>query len=499
MLNAELKEISKHLENIAIKEDRIKFNLYMNKSFLKGLEKIERKRSEYYMNVVGPFLQKYEKQMFNTEPNIADMITYLRNKYNTYLHFQQPELASIAEKIFQNSMNFEFFLNNKKVNFDSIATHIETNRDPKMRKLAWNNFLILGERNKELYFHLFFLRKKAAHKLGFPDLYQWSIAQRQIQDISVPVKIIAKVVRNKIEKLLYERFNIKMSHLHPWDLKYYCLLSSSKANEIFRQRVKTKQFKNILEKVINKSGYNLNELNINFYKAQIPYDGLCIGTYSKKADILFNPRGSFESLTYLFHEFGHAFHTVRQKSNCYLSAEAEDNFFYEGVAYCFEKIAVNQEFIEEELGLQKRDALALLQQAKFRQLFDILSILIRLEFEKKIYKYDINLNEIDKVYADIYKDFTGIEHPPNAYWASPVYFARDMFTVLDYLLAENVVEQTMPAIYRHPYYKNYLDIVPLVDKYYVSQTLNWNKKIKNLTGSYLTPKFLIKEVKSENK
>lgn len=494
MLKEEIELISEHLADIERRENQVKFNIYMKKRAQKNLESIEHEKSEYYKTTVGPFLKRYRNKLTNVDPATIVMIRFLEDNYNMFLYFDQPKLTQIAAKIIQNSMSFNFSINRQSLNYAKIINTLTSNDNPEMRRLAWENLVTLGEHNKDLYFHLFHLRKEAINKMGYPDLYKWHLTRRQLLNTDIPIYILFKTARSKLEELLRNTFKIKMANLHPWDLQYYSL--QNEANKIFKRRVKSKQFKSILTNAVQKAGYRLKELNINFYKADIPYDGLCIGTYGQKAELLFNPRESFESLTYFFHEFGHAFHTIRQKNDYYLLAASEPDFFYEGVAYCFERIAVNQEFIENELGLQKEDAMLHLKEFKLRQLFDILSILVRLEFERRIYKHNININEIDKMYADIYAEFMGIKHPINAYWASTVYFAREMFSVLNYLLAEMIVEQTMQAINQKSGCRNYLEIMPLVDKYYIlpGNGINWNDKIKNLTGSLLSPKFLIRSL-----
>jgi oligoendopeptidase F len=497
MLKDKLQEISEHLEEIEVRENQAKFNFYM-KTYHESIERIENERTKYYKSIVGPFLRRYKTRLSGEESDIIAMMKFLGNNYDNLLHFKQPNLMEIAEKIIQNSMNFEFSINGEKLSRAETISTLEFNNDPKMRKLAWDNFVTLGKQNRDLYFRLFSLRKKIIKKLGYPDLYKWSIMHRQLQDLDIPTYLIARVARNQLGELLHNAFNVRMSHLNPWDLKYFCLYSEN--NDVLK-KLGSKQFNYILERVVKGSGYDLKKLNVKLYKAEIPYDGLCIGTYFKKAVILFNPRESFESLTYLFHEFGHAFHTVRQKSNYYLLAAAEPSFFYEGVAYCFEKIAINAQFIEKELDFPKNEVASILRQARLRRLYDILTTLVMVEFEKNIYLTDIHIDEIDQLYSRLYENLMGIKHPKSAYWASTVYFAREMFSALDYLLAEMIVNQSMPAIYQKSNCKDYLSIIPLLDKYYIlpGGKIDWNYKIRSLTGSFLSSKLFIESIKNEKK
>ena len=496
MLRKKIKEISNYLEILGDKENQAKMNLYMKKGAQYNLKSVENERTEFYKSIICPFVSKYRKELNNEEEDISAVMRYLDNKCTSFYYIKNPELVEISEKIIQNSMNFSFSLNGKIANRADNINVLLSNNNAELRKSAWNSFVFLGEENTNLYCRLFYLRKQFVDKLNSSNLFQWKMKNYQLQDMLLPVNEIAIIVREKLEKILYNKYNIKLSNIYPWDLKYFCL--ANKDNEGFNRNIKIRNFKDILENVVNKSNYNLSDLNIGIFKADIPYDGLCIGWFSKKANILFNPRESFESLTYFFHEFGHAFQTVRQQSDCYILSKAEAGLFYEGVAYCFERIAVNDKFIEEELGLKGAESLYLIEQAKLRQLYDIIMVLVNIEFERKIYKHNVNINEINHIYANIYENIVGIEHPRNAYWASSVYYAREIYPFLDYLLAEMIVEQTMPYIYNDTNYNNYTSIISLLDKHYIlpNTNANWNFKIKNLTDSILSPKILINHIKN---
>lgn len=495
MMRKELQKISESLEYIAQKENQAKFELYMKKPMSNSLEKIEEERVEYYKRVVGPFIKTHKDKTGEESQDLITMMRSLEKNYNSLICSSQTEIKRIAEMIFQNNMDYKFSINNRKATRAEAIHALETDDDASMRQRAWENFSSLGGLNRDMYVQLFLLRKETMRELKCPDLFQWNIEQRQLQDTNIPLFSIAKIAREKLASSLSDLYNIELSELHPWDLKYSCL--HNRLEKDVRRKYQYGKFLNLLKLVVNESGYDFESLNINFYKTEIPYDGLCIGTYSQKVELLFNPRETFESLTYFFHEFGHAFHTIRQQNDNFLLAQAETDFFYEGVAYCFERIAANEQFMEQKLGLKERDILILLRQLKLRQLLDILSIIVRIEFEKRIYKCDINPDDIDEVYAEIYKELTGIEHPPTANWASSVYFAREIFSVLDYLLAEIIVEQTMASMYKKSDYKNYLSIIPMLDKYYIlpGNGTYWNDKIKAFTGSYLSPQILMKCIK----
>ncbi len=485
MLKHKLEEISNCLERFSEREDKAKFNMYMNLPH-ERLESIENERLAYYKNVIEPFIKTYKMNFFCKNDELYRKIQYLTKNCIQYIHFNKVSLSSIAQDIIQNCIKFNFAIDGKNVSRSKILKILESSSDPKLRKKAWDNFVLLGEKNKRLYVKLFHLRSEEIKILKFLDIKQWINYQYGLKNFDINISSIAHDVRRELANLLENLYNVKLSNLKPWDVDYFC---SFTPNDKFS--IQENQFENILKKTLKSSGYDLNKMKIRFYKVEIPYDGLCIGTFFDEAKILYNPRKTIESLSYLFHELGHAFHTIRQKGNDYLLASAESSAFSEGVATCFEKIVMNPLFLKQELKVKKDDIFFLLKRMQLKYLYDILKMLIGVEFERNVYLQ--NYDNIDQLYSNIYQEITGIEHPQNSFWASTIHFARDIYSLLDYLLAEMISNQTLYTIYKKQGYKNYLYVIPLIDKYYIlpGGKIDWKEKIKSLTNSYLIPRFFI--------
>ncbi|MFY9153628.1 MAG: hypothetical protein WAO52_16540 [Prolixibacteraceae bacterium] len=364
-------------------------------------------------------------------------------------------------------------------------------------------------------------RNEFAVNFGYPDFYHLALETKdqtpqQVQILLDEIELKTREqffeAKKVIDKLLSKRYGIQAADLKPW---HYNDESSSYLPKAFILKMdslfadvdpiqKTAQFfegiglpvQDVFENSDLKDGPGRAKLT-----AMINVD------FKNDIRLIAGIRHSYDGMYRMMHLGGHASHYKSISDRVPYLIKAPPAVIYEGVSRCFENLASNYDWLNEEIPItdEKQKQIVLICQHihQVDRMFRCRIQLLMSEFEREIYRNPDQ--DLDVLWQNMNLKYLGIKYPEkinDSYWASGKFSTNLACNVHNFVLADVFAAQLQHSIKTrvldktNGIYKNNKAIGKyLVDNLYqYGNLLPWEQLIEKATGEPLNSSYFVNQM-----
>lgn len=360
-------------------------------------------------------------------------------------------------------------------------------------------------------------RNEIAASLGFSDYYHLLLEEKdqspqKIRSLIAEIELktrdqffeAKKVIDNKLAK----RLGISVKQLRPWHYndgrasylpKSFILKLDSLLAQTDPVQRASGFFAGIglpIQDVIDKS-----ELRKGSMDATIIID------FKNDIRILGGITNTFDGLTKILHEGGHATHYKNISDDLPYLLKGPSLFIAEGVASYFSNLVFDSEWLCNEISCDEKTknqiAIICRHFRQVDQLFRIRKQMVFAEFEREIYTYPDQ--DLDLLWHNLNLKFLGINYPMekgSCFWATNKYFKSLSCNIQNYVVAEVFAAQLKHTIDNKILNKRTLGLKNnkavgkyLIDNLYrYGDLLPWEELIEKATGEPLNSAYFVEEL-----
>ncbi len=292
------------------------------------------------------------------------------------------------------------------------------------------------------------------------------------------------------------RHEHELDRVEPWDLHWLADRRANLPDYPFRQE----QIGTRVNELLSAFGINPLKLPIEVFKRDIPFGGLCF-TIRVPDDvrIVANPKDGYLYYRTMFHEYGHAIHSVfNQQTNYFFKREW--GIFSEGMAEILAYFTQYDEWLSYVTGFEATDISRYKRENSGRRLLRIRNLIAQSRFELEA--YDNPSADLGRLSAEMEARYLMIPLNLTPRWAAVSFPTTHPIYRQNYLIAELIAAQTHAEIRRR--FGSFFQLPPegraavfnfLKEQYFTpGASLDWNEKIRLATGQPLSADALVAEL-----
>jgi peptidyl-dipeptidase A len=360
-------------------------------------------------------------------------------------------------------------------------------------------------------------RNEIAATFGFTDYYHQLLEERdqspqKIQSLITEIELKTRnqffEVKKVIDKKLAKRFGISPKQLQPWhynDGKTSYLPKSfiSKLDSLLAPTDPVKRTSEFFAGI----GLPIQDVIAKSELRKGNRDATIIIDFKSDIRIIGGITNTFEGLTKILHEGGHASHYKNIADDLPYLLKGPSFFISEGIASYFAYMAMDSVWLINEISCDEKTkrqiALICRHFRQVDQLFKIRKQMVFAEFEREIYTEPDQ--DLDLLWYNLNLKFLGINYPEErgtCFWATNKYLASLSCTIQNYIVADVFAAQLKYAVDDKILNKKTLSIQGnkdvgnyLVDKLYQYGDLYpWEKLVEIATGEPLNSAYFVNEL-----
>jgi peptidyl-dipeptidase A len=236
-------------------------------------------------------------------------------------------------------------------------------------------------------------------------------------------------------------------------------------------------------------------------------DATIIIDFKNDIRILGGITNTFDGLTKILHEGGHATHYKNISDDLPYLLKGPSLFIAEGVASYFSNLVFDSEWLCNEISCDEKTknqiAMICRHFRQVDQLFRIRKQMVFAEFEREIYTYPDQ--DLDLLWHNLNLKFMGINYPMekgSCFWATNKYFKSLSCNIQNYVVAEVFAAQLKHTIDNKILNKRTLGFKNnkavgkyLIDNLYrYGDLLPWEELIEKATGEPLNSAYFVEEL-----
>jgi len=464
-------------------------------------------------------LQKLKNSGLITDTLLSRQLIYL---YHTFTSSQiesdkYQKLLESETKLSHTASTVKLELNGKvysSAKIDSIKKSTTSNQ--LMEDIA-RSFQKTGKAMAPDIIKLVKDRNEVAASFGFPDYYHLVLegkdqSPQRIQSLIAEIEQRTRdqffEVKKIIDKKLANRFGISIGQLRPWHYNdsrtsYLPKNFISKLDSLLAPIDPVKRasdfFSGIglpIQDVIDKSELRKGKMDVTV-----------VIDFRTDIRIIGGIRNTFEGLTKILHEGGHATHYKNIDDDVPYLLKGPSSFIAEGIASYFSNMALDSSWLSKEVicddKTKNQIALICRHFRQVDQLFRIRKQMVFAVFEREIYASPDQ--DLDLLWHDLNLKFLGINFPTErgtCFWAANKYFTSLSCNVQNYVVADVFAAQLKHAVGDKVLNKNTLSIQEnkavgkyLIDNLYrYGDLLPWEKLVEKATGEPLNSSYFVEEL-----
>jgi peptidyl-dipeptidase A len=446
---------------------------------------------------------------------------YLQNQIEPGL---LKKLVDLDTKIQKEYNNFRGTMDGEKVTMSDIYTIMTTETDCRKRELAWRASKQAGVAIIDDFIELVKLRNKAAHKLGFDNYHTLSIVTGE-QDVVELDSIFDELyeltsepfaqLKEDLDRILADSYGITVEDLMPW---HYHDPFFQRTPLVYDQDLdfyyKDEDVKELAQEYYAGVGLGVDDIlaRSDLYDREDKYPHAFSHDVDRRGDvrILCNLQNTERWMETILHELGHAVYSkYHDREEPWLLREPAHSFTTEAIAMFFGRLSRNAAWMQEMLGLSKKERTEIEKVSKkylqFQQVLFARWAMVMYNFEKQLYANpDQDLNNL---WWELVEKYQLVRRPPgpvDAGWASKLHFTTAPCYYHNYMLGELLASQLHYHIV-HKVFKlesdedvSYVGDRKLGD-YLRKKVLGpgslypWNDMIRRATGEPLSPRYFVEQ------
>ena len=492
----------------------------------------ERARVEVEVHTIYANKEEFQKlKKWNEAGSIHDplLLRQLTVLFSSYLGSQIDSalMRKMVEKGAEISRTFNTHraqLDGKEVSDNDISKILKDEKDPSVRKKAWEASKQVGKAVAPMVLELVKLRNEAAHQLGYANYYEMALTlgeqdQKEILAIFDELKIQTdapfRKQKNEIDGALASRYGIKIDGLYPWHYEDPFFqeapqIGSNELNDCFKGK-KIEQLADVFYKGI---GLPVDDLlqKSDLYPRESKYQHAFCTDIDRAGDvrIMTNIVDDGYWMGTVLHELGHAAYSknVERSLPYFLRSEAH-TFTTEAIAIMMERQSKNADWLEAFAGVTKdqkeKVRAAAYANLRLQQLIFSRWSQVMMRFERSMYANpDQDLN---KLWWDLVEEYQLIRRPQQRNepdWAAKIHIAQYPVYYHNYMLGSLMASQVAHAIMREALKQPEGKEVCFAGKPEVGNFLRerifvpgaryrWDEMIRRATGENLTAKYFAKD------
>ncbi len=470
-------------------------------------------------------LQKLKNSGLITDPLLSRQLIYL---YHTFISSQIE--SEKYKKLLESETKLSHEASSVTLELDGRvygAAKIDSVRKSSTSSQVMENIAMLYQKNGKAIapdiIKLVKDRNEIAVSLGFPDYYHLLLEEKDqssekiqslIEEIELRTRDQFFEAKRLIDKKLANRFGVLAEQLRPWHYNdgrtsYLPKSFISKLDSLLASTDPIKRASSFFEGI----GLPIQDVIDKSELRKGNMDATIIIDFKNDIRIIGGISNTFDGLTKILHEGGHATHYKNISDDLPYLLKGPSLFIAEGIASYFSNLAFDRLWLSEEVSCDEKtkDQITLICQhfRQIDQLFRIRKQMVFAEFEREIYISPDQ--DLDLLWYDLNLKYLGIIYPKekgSCFWATNKYFTSLSCNVQNYVVAEVFAAQLKHTIDEKILNRKNLCIQnnKAVGKYLIDNLfkygdlLPWEKLIEKATGEPLNSTYLVEElVGNENK
>ena len=449
--------------------------------------------------------------------------------YNTYLQNQiEPSLlrkiVELDTRVQERYNSFRGTIEGKEVTNGDIYTILTTEKDCRIRELAWKASKQVGEAIIDDFLELVKCRNEAARQLGFNSFHTLSIitTEQRVEELD---RIFAELdrltykpfvqLKGELDRILADSYGITPEELMPW---HYHDPFFQRTPLVYEQNLdlyyKDKDVKELARKYYASIGLPVDDIiaRSDLYDRKGKYPHAYSHDVDRRGDvrILCNLQNTERWMETILHELGHAVYSKYHDPNePWLLREPAHSFTTEAIAMLFGRLSRNPVWMQKMLGLTQKQRVEIEQVSRkylqFQQVLFARWVMVMYHFEKQLYADpDQDLNSLWWDLVERYQLIKRPPGPPDAGWASKLHFTTAPCYYHNYMLGELLASQLHDHIVRKVLGLESDRNVSYVGRKETGDYLrknvlgpgaryHWNDMIARATGEPLTAKYFVSQ------
>lgn len=446
-------------------------------------------------------------------------LAFLRDQIEPDL---MTQIVSLDTKIQKNYNIFRGEMEGKKVTNSDIYRIMTTEKDPRVRELAWRASKQVGDAIAGDLIQLVKLRNQAARSLGFDNFHAFTViaGEQKVEELDRIFQTLDDLTRQpftemkaSLDKILAASYGVEVSSLMPWHYHDPFFQRTPLVYELdLDQYYKKADVKQLAQQFYAGVGLPVDEIlsKSDLYDREGKNPHAFSQDIDRKGDvrILANLNNDERWMETILHELGHAIYDKNHDMSLpFLLREPAHSFTTEAIALLFGRLSRNAGWMKTMLNLPDDRFAALSkvtrQYTRFQQILFVRWALVMYHFEKQLYADpDGNLNDLWWELVQRYQMINPPPAPHGADWAAKLHFTIAPCYYHNYMLGELLASQLHAAIVRDVLKQatdenvNYCGNKAIGDflreKVFAPGTLySWNDMIERATGEPLNPKYFV--------
>jgi hypothetical protein len=451
------------------------------------LARLERARSDALLDSqIRALLDGWDAKP--TDAALARRLTLLLRHFQWAAIESEAEIYSLRNRIDHTIRDFRPQVNGDPVGRVERSRILLHHPEQDLRREAWTATGRLSEQIQPDVIRLMHLREKHARRQGFDDYIHWALETLGLGHAWVTQFL--KDLRLRTDRL----YDLWLRHvaerhpapkgLRPWDLTFAAEQGCPLPPAVFSHE----QLRSAAQRVADSFGLTHAAAGVRVAVTEIPYAAVCYAiSPPDDVRILLSPRDDHTQHDVLFHEFGHAVHW-RSVGTVSPILRTESPAFNEGMAYLWERLASEPQWLMERYGIGPDRAAGYQRWRAARALYRLRLFIAHAEFEFQAYAALRNGQDLLYLFRQIHSDILGVPFDAAPGWAYNPFWTSHPVYWQNYVIGYAIASQSLVAI-KHAF--GSLAAKPevgdwLMTHYYASgAAIRWRDKVRRATGAPL--------------
>lgn len=446
---------------------------------------------------------------------------FLENQLDTAILNAMTKQQIEIEKKYS---NYRAEVKGKKLSDNEIEDVLSNSTKTDELKETWLAHKKIGTVVSADILKLVKMRNDAAKKLGFNNFHEMrlKLSEQDPQEIEKIFDELDNLTRdafaslkNDIDDFFVKRYSIKKENLMPWHYQNRFFQEAPKIFPVdFDTYYKGKDLVAITQKFYAGLGTPVDDIMKNsdlFEKPGKNQHAYCIDIDNEgDVRVLCNIKENSKWMNTMLHEFGHAIYDKYIGTGVpFILREPAHTFTTEAVAMFFGRMATNQMWMKENIGIKDEDTKNIADNGykslRLEQLTFSRWAQVMYRFEKSMYA---NPNQdLNKLWWDLAEKYQMLKRPADRNepdWASKIHIATSPCYYHNYLLGELLASQMYYHIcgkivkttdYKNQGFSNNKEVGKFFTEKIFKPALMypWNDMIEKATGEKLTAKYYAKQ------
>ncbi len=445
--------------------------------------------------------------------------------YNSFLSYQMDEklieeIIKLSTKVEEKFATFRAKLDGHSITDNEIDDLLKDSTDNAELETVWKASKSIGKEVWEDVKKLVQLRNKGAVELGFNNYFEMSLAlnEQNVNDLLNLFDKLDKLTRdefirlkNKMDKLLGNRYNIETEDLKPWHYQDKFFQLGPKIYDVDLDKFYAgKDLVQITKDYYDGINLSIDDLieKSDLFEKEGKYQHAFCTDIDREGDVrvVCNIKPNYKWMGTMLHEFGHAVYDkyTNRKLPWLLRTHAHI-LTTEAIAMLFGRFAANAAWIRDVVGISEREMKEIetdsYNSLKAEQLIFSRWVQVVFRFEKEMYSNpDQDLNSLWWRLVEKYQNLKKPEGRDEPDWASKIHISLYPAYYHNYILGELLASQLYFFIKDKVLKQNDKSLVSFAGEKDAGNYLKnlyfaygavypWNQLIKKSTGEELTPKY----------